>query len=513
MEIKQSIEQANPFLGIEHATAKISDITPFNSKIEFKLENGVIVTLPNEEICLLSETNTEDLQGLEIGSSINIICDLEGNAYKNDEKFKLYKAIIAKANEGHIFTANIVNATKQGLIVVIDELQCFLPEGQIGVEKRGNLETFVGNNIDVKLISVKLKEKEGNRFLPIVSHKILEDEKYAIEIQDKLQDIQVGSVIQGTVKNIASYGVFVTLFPTVEGLVHITDLSWERVSDPSEIVSIGQNINVLILDIKQTNDGKKRISLGVKQLSQKPWELFDKNSKEGDIVSGSICNIVDYGLFIMLPSGVQGLVHRTELSWNSKITSKHFEKGQVVSAKIINIDWEKEKLLLSIKQMQEDPWENIEDKISVGDIVDTIIDDITSFGLFVSIYDGIGGLIHKSDFSWTEIIKKPRDYYTIGEHIKAKIISIDKDKKKIELSHRQILPNPWQKHIVGQHINAIIREIDKSGINVMLEEDNLPAFIPARLISKDSAFEINNKLECLIQEIDENKRRIILAIV
>ena len=341
---------------------------------------------------------------------------------------------------------------------------------------------------------------------------IIEDEKNAIEAQDKLRNIKIGSIIQGTVKNITSYGVFVTLFPTIEGLIHITDLSWKRVSDPSEILSIGQNINVIILDIKQMNDGKTQISLGLKQLTQRPWELLDKNSKKGDVVSGSICNITDYGIFIMLSSGVQGLVHRTELSWNPKITSKDFHKGQIVTAKIINIDWEKEKLLLSIKQMQADPWEDIEGKIAVGDVVRTTISNFTNWGIFVTIVNGIEGLIHLSELSWTEKIKKPQDHYTLGEELKAIIISIDKNKKKIELSHKQIQPNPWQKYSVGQHVNAIILEIEKHGIQLKLEDDNLPAIIPARLVYRDYNFEENSKLECIIQEIDENKRRIILAI-
>lgn len=313
-------------------------------------------------------------------------------------------------------------------------------------------------------------------------------------------------------KNITSYGAFVTLFPTIEGLIHITDLSWKRVSDPSEILSIGQNINVIIFDIKQMNDGKTQISLGLKQLTQRPWELLDKNSKKGDVVSGSICNITDYGIFIMLSSGVQGLVHRTELSWNPKITSKDFHKGQIVTAKIINIDWEKEKLLLSIKQMQADPWEDIEGKIAVGDVVRTTISNFTNWGIFVTIVNGIEGLIHLSELSWTEKIKKPQDHYTLGEELKAIIISIDKNKKKIELSHKQIQPNPWQKYSVGQHVNAIILEIEKHGIQLKLEDDNLPAIIPARLVYRDYNFEENSKLECIIQEIDENKRRIILAI-
>mgnify|MGYP000504945933 FL=1 len=341
---KISIEQANPFTGFDNVVNSISDIKTICTNIEFKSEAGLIVSLPNNETSLLADSTPEELLKFDTGSSIDVHYDPDGIVCKDNGQYDIYKNIISKTNSGNIYSAQIIDKLKHGLLVTINGLQCFLPEGQIGLEKGNYSQTYI-NAIDVKLISIKLKEKEGNRFLPIVSHKIIEDEKNAIEAQDKLRNIKIGSIIQGTVKNITSYGVFVTLFPTIEGLIHITDLSWKRVSDPSEILSIGQNINVIILDIKQMNDGKTQISLGLQQITQRPWELLDKNSKKGDVVSGSICNITDYGIFIMLSSGVQGLVHRTELSWNPKITSKDFHKGQIVTAKIINIDWEKEKLL------------------------------------------------------------------------------------------------------------------------------------------------------------------------
>lgn len=510
---KRSIEQANPFLGIGQVTNTTDDILSFKSKVVFRSGDGAIVELKSDDTSLLYTSESEDHGEFRIGDEIDILYEENGIAVKDNGKLELYKKVLTKAKDDQVFNAEVVSSTEQGLLMSIDGLQCFMPEGQIGIEKMDDFQSLVGSTIEVKLISVKLKEMEGNRFLPIVSHKVFEDEKNVIEAQDKLQGINIGSIIQGTVKSIASYGVFVTLFPSVDGLIHIKDLSWERVSDPSEILSVGQNVNVVILDIKQTKDGKTRISLGLKQLSIKPWERFDKNTKEGDVVSGSVCSIKDYGIFIMLPSGVQGLVHKTELSWNYKVTSKDFQKGQFVTAKIINIDWEKEKLLLSIKQMLADPWENIEDKISVGDIVETTISNFTNFGIFVTIVDGIEGLIHVSELSWTEKIKKPKDHYILGDHLNAVIISIDKNKKMIELSHKQILPNPWLKYTVGQHVNAIILGVEKDGAQAKLEDDNLPAFIPAKFFSKDYVLEESCKMKCLIQEIDENKKRITLEIV
>ncbi|WP_168354673.1 S1 RNA-binding domain-containing protein [Palleniella muris] len=513
MTDKLSIDQAYPLHEFSNVIQYISDIQYYHTIVEFKSEENTIVAFPNNDTCLLSALEPEDINGLELGSDIKILYEADGRAVKDNSKLALYLNILPRAKDGQIFKATVVGATKQGLLMSIEGLQCFMPKGQVGRERNGDLQSFVGKSIDVKLISVKLKEEESNRFLPIVSHKILEDENNAIDTQSKLQDLKVGSIVQGIVKSIANYGVFVTLFPSIDGLIHITDLSWERVSNPSDIVSIGQNITVVILDINQTNDGKLKISLGLKQLSRRPWERLDKDTREGNIVSGSICNITDYGIFIKLPSGVQGLVHKSELSWDTKVSSIDFTKGQILSAKIINIDWEKEKLLLSIKQMVADPWKDIENKISIGDIVEATIINITNFGIFVNIADGIEGMIHVSELSWTEKIKKLKEYYTIGDHLDAVIISINKDKRKIELSHKRILPNPWQNYTVGQHVTAIVIGIEKQGIQVKLANDHLPAFIPAKLVPNDFAIGESEILKCQVQEIDENKRIIILAIV
>lgn len=513
MNDKISIEQANPFTDNDIVISSIDSIKKHTTKIEFKSDNRIIVALPDGDTSILLNTNIEEASLYESDDAIEVYTDSEGYVYKANEKYDIYKNIISKAKNGHVFNGKVIDAKKQGLIVTIDGLQSFMPESQIGSDKSVDLHSYIGNDIEVKLISVKLKEKESNRFLPVVSHKILIDEKDNAFAQEKLSMLKIGDTVTGRVKNFANYGVFVTLFPSVDGLIHITDLSWERVSNPAEVVSIGQSIDVVILEMKRMTNGKLRISLGLKQLTQKPWERFDKNSKTGDIISGTICDITDYGVFVMLPCGVQGLVHRSELSWNAKVTPRDFTKGQNVSAKIINLDWEKEKLLLSLKQTETDPWENIEEKVSIGDVVETTIVNITNFGIFVTITDGIEGLIHVAELSWTKKNKKPKDHYTLGDHINAVIISIDKDKRRIELSHKQILPNPWKCYAVGQHVNATVIGMGKKGVQVELEKDNLPAFIPAKFVPKDLALKECSKLECNIQEIDENKRRIILAVV
>lgn len=505
---KKSIESLNPFVDIEHVTNTISDIVALKTKVVFKSDNGLIVSLPDDDTSLLQGAKSDEIINMSPNDVIDIYYDAEGNSYKDNGKYEVYKKILSKASNGYVFNAIVTDITKQGLLVSIEGLQCFLPEGQIGVENHADLRSFLNQTIEVKLISIKLKEKEGNRFLPIVSHKILIEEQNF----EKINTLSIGSIVDGIVKSIENYGAFVTLLPSIDGLIHITDLSWEIISNPSEIVSVGQSITVKILDMKEKK-GKTNISLGLKQLTQKPWERFDRNTKEGDIVTGPVCNIMDFGIFVKLPCGVQGFIHKSELAWDSQISTKDFSRGQQLTAKIIKIDWEQEKLLLSLKQMTSDPWSSIDEKIAVGNIVDVTIKKFTNFGIFVKIVDGIEGLIHVSELSWIEKIKKPKDIYSVDDRLKAIILSIDKDKRKIELSLKQVSPNPWLIYQTGQQVYATVDNIAKNGIQVKIEGTNLPAFIPSNFSPHNLPIQESRKLICEIKEIDVNNKRIILAIL
>lgn len=505
---KKSIEALNPFVDIEHVTNTISDIVALKTKVVSKSDYGLIVSLPDDDTSLLQGAKSDEIINTSPNDVIDIYYDAEGNSYKDNGKYEVYKNILSKASNGHVFNAIVTDITKQGLLVSVEGLQCFLPEGQIGVGNHADLRSFLSQTIEVKLISIKLKEKEGNRFLPIVSHKILTEEQNL----EKINTLSIGSIVDGIVKSIENYGVFVTLLPSIDGLIHITDLSWEKISNPSEIVSVGQSITVKILDTKEKK-GKTNISLGLKQLTQKPWERFDRNTKEGDIVTGSVCNIMDFGILVKLPCGVQGFIHKSELAWDSQISTKVFSRGQQLTAKIIKIDWEQEKLLLSLKQMTSDPWSSIDEKIAVGNIVDVTIKNFTNFGIFVKIVDGIEGLIHVSELSWIEKIKKPKDIYNVDDRLKAIILSIDKDKRKIELSLKQVCPNPWLRYQTGQQVYATVDYIAKNGIQVKIEGTNLPAFIPSNFSPHDLPIQESSKLICEIKEIDVNKKRIILAIL
>lgn len=418
---KISIEQSNPFAELDFATSSIENICKINTTIEFKSDKGVIVALPDGDSSLLMGLDTDDNSNYMIGDCINVYADAEGYACKVNEKYEIYKSVISKAKNGRVFSGKVIDATKQGLLVDIDGLQAFMPEGQIGLEVNDNFESYIGRCVDVKLISVKLKEKEGNRFLPVVSHKALVDEKIVESSQKKLDELKVGDKVSGIVKKIEKYGVFVSIFPFVDGLIHITDLSWKRFSNPAEIVTVGDHINIVVLEKRQMKDGKVRISLGLKQLEQKPWESFEKNSKEGDLVSGTICNITDYGIFIMLPCGVQGFVHKTELSWNTEITPKLFQKGDLIISKIISIDWGKEKLLLSIKRTQQDPLENHQ----IGEVVNAVVVETVKKGIRLRLEnDDLPAFIPMQSLLYG-------DSFAAGTILKCVIKEINHDKRKI----------------------------------------------------------------------------------
>lgn len=502
---KKNIESANPFVDVEHITSTISDIVALKTKVVFRSNNGLIVSLPDDDTSLLQGASSDDIINMSPNDVISIYYDAEGNAYRDNGKYEVYNNILSKASDDHVFNAIVTSITKKGLLVSVEGLQCFLPEGQIGVEDHADLRSFANQTMEVKLISIKLKEKDGNRFLPIVSHKIVTEEQNL----EKLNTLSIGSVVTGTVKSIENYGVFVTLLPSIDGLIYLSDLTWERISNPAEIVSVGQSITVKILDMKQ-NKGKINISLGLKQLTQEPWKLFDRNTKEGDVVTGLVCNILNFGIFLRLPCGVQGFIHKSELAWDSQISSKDFSRGQQLTTKIIKIDWEQEKLLLSLKQMTSDPWNSIDKKVTIGSIVDVTINKITNFGIFVKIVDGIEGLIHISELSWIEKIKKPKDIYNIDDSLKAIILSIDKDNRKIGLSLKQVYPNPWLVYHTGQQVNVTVDNIVKNGIQVKIEGTNLPAFIPSSFSPHDLSIEKSSKLICKIKEMDVDKKRIIL---
>lgn len=499
---KQNIEESNPFANISSPILSVADITRAHLPIEHVQDQGIIVSLTEDNSILIN-----DPDGMHsIGDSVDILSILDTNAILDENKYERYKSLIEKANQGSIFTAHVTKAAKKGLLVGFEELEAFLPQDQIGYDFSKDLSTFVDQEIEVKVISIKLKAKEGNRFLIIASHKIIVDEENRVNGENNLS---VGMKVSGKVKSITNYGVFVNISPSVDGLIYLSDLSWNKVKDPSDIVSVGETIEVVILKIEELPNSKKKISLGLKQLSEHPWERLDRNLKEGDIVEGKVTKITDYGLFLKLPCGVDGLVHWTEISWQ-KSSSWDYTIGEHASARILSIDWENRKLLLSIKQSEADPWTNVEHLFVPGSIVHGTISSIKKkSGLFIRIQKGIDGFIPYSEIFWIGEVKKLHELFQVGEEIDSVVTDIDNEKRKIILSIRKQLPNPGEMLSIGQNITASIVDIKKSGIIVHLDNINQNGFIHNNKMSQEFNAIIGDRVTCKVEEIYAESRTIL----
>ena len=404
--------------------------------------------------------------------------------------------------------------TKGGMIVDVFGIEAFLPGSQIDVKPIRDYDAYVGQTEDFKI--VKINQEFRN---VVVSHKALIEAELEEQKKKIISTLEKGQVLEGTVKNITSYGVFIDL-GGVDGLIHITDLSWGRVSEPSEIVSLDQKINVVILDF---DDEKKRIALGLKQLTPHPWDAIDPNLKVGDIVKGKVVVMADYGAFIEIAPGVEGLIHVSEMSWNQHLRSaQDFMKvGDEVEAVILTLDREERKMSLGIKQLKEDPWTNIEEKYPVGSKHNAKVRNFTNFGIFVEIEEGVDGLIHISDLSWTKKIKHPSEFTQIGETIDVQVLEIDKENRRLSLGHKQLEENPWDVFetvfTVGSIHEGVITELIDKGAVVSLPYSVEGFATPKHLVKEDGTqAQANEKLEFKVIEfkvIEFNKegKRLILS--
>ena len=352
--------------------------------------------------------------------------------------------------------------TKGGMIVDVFGIEAFLPGSQIDVKPIRDYDVFVGKTMEFKVVKINQEFKNV-----VVSHKALIEAELEQQKKEIIGKLEKGQVLEGTVKNITSYGVFIDL-GGVDGLIHITDLSWGRVSDPKEVVELDQKLNVVILDF---DDEKKRIALGLKQLTPHPWDALDANLQVGDKVKGKVVVMADYGAFIEIAPGVEGLIHVSEMSWSQHLRSaQDFMKvGDEVEAVILTLDRDERKMSLGIKQLKQDPWETIEEKYPVGSKHTAKVRNFTNFGVFVEIEEGVDGLIHISDLSWTKKVKHPSEFTQIGADIEVQVLEIDKENRRLSLGHKQLEENPWDVFetvfTVGSvHEGTIIEMLDKGAV-------------------------------------------------
>ncbi len=395
------------------------------------------------------------------------------------------------------------------MIVDVFGIEAFLPGSQIDVKPIRDYDIFVGKTMEFKVVKINQEFKNV-----VVSHKALIEAELEQQKRDIIAKLEKGQVLEGTVKNITSYGVFIDL-GGVDGLIHITDLSWGRVNHPEEVVTLDQKLNVVILDF---DDEKKRIALGLKQLQPHPWDALDAELKVGDKVKGKVVVMADYGAFVEIAPGVEGLIHVSEMSWSQHLRSaQDFMKvGDEVEAVILTLDRDERKMSLGIKQLKNDPWENIESKYPIGSKHTAKVRNFTNFGVFVEIEEGVDGLIHISDLSWTKKIKHPSEFTQIGADIEVQVLEIDKDNRRLSLGHKQLEENPWDVFetvftLGSIHEGTIIEMLDKGAV-IALPYGVEGFATPKHLVKEDGTqAQVEEKLNFKVIEFNKDSKRIILS--
>ncbi|HQB76880.1 MAG TPA: 30S ribosomal protein S1 [Tenuifilaceae bacterium] len=453
---------------------------------------------------------------LKIGDSVEVYVenqeDKKGQlvlSHKKARALRSWDRVNAALEKDEIIKGYIKCRTKGGMIVDVFGIEAFLPGSQIDVKPIRDYDMYVGKTMEFKVVKINQEYKNV-----VVSHKALIEAELEQQKKDIIAKLEKGQVLEGTVKNITSYGVFIDL-GGVDGLIHITDLSWGRVTHPEEIVQLDQKLNVVILDF---DDAKKRIALGLKQLTSHPWDSLDQNLKVGDVVKGKVVVLADYGAFVEIAPGVEGLIHVSEMSWSQHLRSaqEFLKVGDVVEAQILTLDREERKMSLGMKQLKADPWEKIEEKYPVSSRHNAKVRNFTNFGVFVEIEEGVDGLIHISDLSWTKKIKHPAEFTTVGADIDVVVLEIDKDNRRLSLGHKQLEENPWDVFetifsVDSVHEGTIIDIFDKGAVVAL--PYGVEGFVtPKHLVKEDgSQAKVEEKLEFKVIEFNKAAKRIILS--
>ena len=453
---------------------------------------------------------------LKVGDTVEVYVENQEDkrgqlvlSHKKARASKSWERVNAALENKEIIKGYIKCRTKGGMIVDIFGIEAFLPGSQIDVKPIRDYDVFVGKTMEFQVVKINQEYKNV-----VVSHKALIEAELEAQKQEIISKLQKGQVLEGTVKNITSYGVFIDL-GGVDGLIHITDLSWGRVNDPHEIVELDQKLNVVILDF---DEEKKRIALGLKQLTPHPWDALDPNLKVGDKVKGKVVVMADYGAFVEIAPGVEGLIHVSEMSWSQHLRSAQdfLKVGDEVEAVILTLDRQERKMSLGIKQLKDDPWKDIEVKYPVGSRHHAKVRNFTNFGVFVELEEGVDGLIHISDLSWTKKIKHPSEFTQIGADIDVVVLEIDKDNRRLSLGHKQLEENPWDvfenTFTEGSvHEGTIVELMDKGAV-VQLEYGVEGFATPKHLVKEDGSHaKEGEKLPFKVIEFNKDSKRIILS--
>ena len=496
-----------------------------NKVSEHQVTEGTVISVDKKEVIVNIGYKSDGIipasefrynPDLKIGDKVEVYVenqeDKKGQLVLSHKKARLSKSwerVNAALDNEEVIQGYIKCRTKGGMIVDVFGIEAFLPGSQIDVHPIRDYDVFVGKTMEFKV--VKINQEFRN---VVVSHKALIEAELEAQKKEIISKLEKGQILEGTVKNITSYGVFVDL-GGVDGLIHITDLSWGRVSDPHEVVALDQKINVVILDF---DDEKKRIALGLKQLTPHPWDALNANLKVGDHVKGKVVVIADYGAFVEIAPGVEGLIHVSEMSWSQHLRSaqEFMHVGDEVEAVVLTLDREERKMSLGIKQLKEDPWEKIEEKYPVGSKHTAKVRNFTNFGIFVELEEGVDGLIHISDLSWTKKVKHPSEFTSVGASIDVVVLEIDKENRRLSLGHKQLEKNPWDEYEAiytpGSVHQGTITELMDKGAVVALAEGGEGFATPKHLTKEDGTMAKKGEtLDFKVIEFVKETKRIILS--
>ncbi|ADZ13048.1 30S ribosomal protein S1 [Riemerella anatipestifer] len=454
---------------------------------------------------------------LKVGDEVEVMVDRREDktgqlqlSHKKARTLKAWDKVNQYHESGEVVNGFVKSRTKGGMIVDVFGIEAFLPGSQIDVKPIKDYDQYVGKTMEFKVVKINPEFKNV-----VVSHKALIEADIEDQKKEIIAQLEKGQVLEGTVKNITSYGVFIDL-GGVDGLVHITDLSWSRVNHPTEILEDGQTVKVVILDF---DEDKTRIQLGMKQLEAHPWEALDQNLKVGDKVKGKVVVLADYGAFVEVAPGVEGLIHVSEMSWSTHLRSAgDFVKvGDEVEAQVLTLDKEERKISLGMKQLSEDPWTNIQDKYPLGSKHSGTVRNFTNFGVFLELEEGIDGLIYISDLSWTKKIKHPSEFCSVGDKLDVVVLELDVDARRLSLGHKQLTENPWDKfetkYAEGTVHTGVASDVFDKGAQVKFEDVEVEAFCPARLLEKEDGSKIKKGDEAEFKVIEFNKefKRVVVS--
>jgi small subunit ribosomal protein S1 len=503
----------------------------FRDVKEGELVKGKIVRIQGDNVIIdvgfksegsIQKSEFREDESIEVGDEVEVVLesveDQEGNLVLSKSRadfLKIWDKVMKSHDSGEIIEGKIIKRIKGGMVVDLLGMEAFLPGSQIDIRPIRDFDALVGQNMEFKVVKVNVPTENV-----VVSHKVLVEEEIADQRKAILESLERGQILEGTVKAITDFGVFVDL-GGVDGLIHITDLSWGRINHPNEVVKLDEMLKVVVTDF---DEAKKRISLSLKKLLPHPWEKIDVKYNVGDKVSGRVVSLTDYGAFIEIEKGIEGLIHNSEMSWTQHIKhpSQVVAMGQVIEAIILSLDKEEKKISLGIKQLEPDPWQTLMIKYPVGSKHSGVARNLTNFGVFVELEPGVDGLVHISDLSWTKKIRHPGEVVKKGETLEVIVLSVDVDQRKISLGHKQVTDNPWdsfeKKYSVGTITGGKVVRIIEKGLIAELPDD-VDGFVPANQLSTSKLknlanhFPVDSQLPLKVIEFDKNNKKIVLSAI